>query len=262
MSACLLGLGGPPAVVAAPAGVATAMPYGDPTGRWTLRFEDNFDGTSVDPSKWSPGFGWGKTSGHAEEYCAPENNVVGGGLLIQRLDNGPQHGKPFTAGCLHTKGKFSQLYGYFEARMKVPKGAGFVSAFWAKPESEAWPPELDVHEVLGARPDTVRMTAFWRDAGATHRAQGRWTGPDLSEGFHVFGADWGPTRTIWYVDGVERFRTTSGAGAMDDEGPFYVMLNTHIGTNFGGSPDATVIWPRFQLVDYVRVWARTPTNRP
>jgi beta-glucanase (GH16 family) len=246
--------------LAARAPVRTVAPYGQTTARWVLQFEDHFDGTSLDPSKWSNGFGWGTTSEHAQEYCAPENNVVGNGLLVQRLDNGPQRGRPYTAGCINTRGKFSQLYGYWEARINVPKGTGFVSAFWAKPDSEAWPPELDIQEVLGDRTDTVRMTLFWDDDGTARRTQRRWTGADLSDGFHVFGADWGPTETIWYVDGKERFRTRNGADAMDDKGPFYLMINTHVGTNFGGSPDETVVWPSFQLVDYVRVWARAPSR--
>lgn len=256
MSLVLVVGGDAPAGAAVASNVETVAPYGAPRGRWVLQFRDEFHGSSLDGSKWSNGFGWGDTADHAQEYCAPENNVVGNGLLVQRLDNGPQRGRPYTAGCIHTKDKFSQLYGFWEARIRVPRGRGFVSAFWAKPNSEAWPPELDIEEVLGGRTNTVRMTIFWEQNETVQRSQGRVTGPDLSEEFHVFGAQWGPTQTIWYLDGVERFRTNAGADAMADKGPFYMMVNTHIATNFGGLPDDSVLWPSYQLVDYVRVWTR------
>ena len=42
---------------------------------WELVFEDNFDGTSLDKSKWNPTYNWGSTHNH-RAYCDPAN---GGG---------------------------------------------------------------------------------------------------------------------------------------------------------------------------------------
>jgi Glycosyl hydrolases family 16 len=114
------------ALVSAPTGVAWPLTIEPPPvvvqpsestgGPWRLTFSDEFDGTAVDADKWSNGFGWGD---------------------------------------LHTKETFSQRYGHWEARMRVASGAGLHSAFWGKPASEQWPPELDVEEIGGV--DYVRI---------------------------------------------------------------------------------------------------------
>src|SRR5581483_3989068 len=157
---------------------------------------------------------------------------------------------------LHTKEKFAQLYGYWEARIRVASGAGLHSAFWGKPANERWPPELDVEEVGGARPDTVIMTVHWRDAGTHRQRNRRFQGDDLSGGFHVFGAEWSPEGTVWYVDGVERARITDGAAEMAAEGPFYALLDLQVGLRGAVQPSAATPFPGEQVVDYVRIWRR------
>jgi beta-glucanase (GH16 family) len=135
-------------------------------------------------------------------------------------------------------------------------GRGLHSAFWGKPASEAWPPELDVEEIGGDRPDTVIMTNHWRDDSGHRQKTQRWRGPDFSDSYHVFGAEWSPDETVWYVDGVERARTTAGAAEMSAGGPFYVLLNLQVGLGGAAQPSAATRFPAYQLVDYVRIWDR------
>jgi beta-glucanase (GH16 family) len=135
-------------------------------------------------------------------------------------------------------------------------GRGLHSAFWGKPASEAWPPELDVEEIGGDRPDTVIMTNHWRDDSGHRQKTQRWRGPDFSDSYHVFGAEWSPEETVWYVDGVERARTTAGAAEMSAGGPFYVLLNLQVGLGGAAQPSAATRFPAYQLVDYVRIWDR------
>jgi beta-glucanase (GH16 family) len=231
-------------------------PLGSSGGLWVPTFVDEFDGPGVDDSKWSNGFGWGDTAANFAASCDPAANEVVAGALVQRAVDQPQNGKSYRGACLHTKGKFSQLYGYWETRLRVPTGPGLHSAFWGKPADDSWPPELDVEEIGGDRPDTVIMSVHWRD-GTRHRLRNqRWRGDDFSDGFHVFGAEWSPDGTVWYVDGVERARVTDGAEAMAAKGPFYALLNLQVGLGGAAMPDATTPFPAVQLVDYVRIWER------
>jgi beta-glucanase (GH16 family) len=251
--------------IGAPAGRTRSLPPAPAAssgGIWLLTFDDEFDGPGVDAAKWSNGFGWGESADHVAAYCDPAGNTVESGVLVQRADNRPLGGKPYRGACLNTKNKFSQLYGYWEARMKVPAGAGLWSAFWAKPNDESWPPELDVEEISGHATDRVIMTVHWRE-GTAHRADNRkFSGPDFAADYHVFGAEWAPEGTTWYVDGVERGRTPEGAAHMSEGGAFYLLLDLQAGLAGAEPPDASTPWPAIRAVDYVRVWSRPALPAP
>ena len=231
-----------------------AQPAGSSGGLWLPTFDDEFDGPGVDASKWSNGFGWGDSAANFAAWCDPSANVVERGVLVQRADKVARGDKLYSGACLHTKGAFSQLYGYWEARIQVPSGRGLHSAFWGKPADEAWPPELDVEEVGGARPDTVIMSVHWRDPSGHRLSNQRW--PGLTPSYHTFGAEWSPDGTVFYVDGEERARLTEGAAEMAGEGPFYALLDLQVGLAGAVQADDTTAFPAYQLVDYVRMWQR------
>ncbi|HET9771495.1 MAG TPA: family 16 glycosylhydrolase, partial [Acidimicrobiia bacterium] len=162
-------------------------------GGWVLTFSDDFDGRTLDRTKWSNGFGWGQATNSDFGWCDPANNVVSGGVLTQRIERRPGGGQPFRVGCIHSKDKFAQRYGYWEARIRAAGCFGSRTAFWGKPNDESWPPEIDVVEVNGEGPrtDTAKFTVHWRRPGARHLQAGDYhTGPNFSEDYHVFGAEW------------------------------------------------------------------------
>jgi beta-glucanase (GH16 family) len=234
-------------------------------GTWALSFEDEFEGFELDSRKWSNGYGWGNASASTRAYCDPANSIVVDGILVQQARKVPQEGKPFSGACINTRHKFSQLYGYWEIRMRTAGGRGFYNAFWAKPDSGSWPPEIDVVEAPGGIPNRVTHTVHWHDGVAPRKSNSRFFGPDFSKGFHTFGVQWSPKGSIWYVDGVETFRTSDGASHMGGNGPFYAILVLQVSQISPYFPpvDATTPWPGHQYVDYVRVWKRpAPPPKP
>jgi Glycosyl hydrolases family 16 len=52
----------------------------------------------------------------------------------------------YVSGILTTQSSFSQKYGYFEIRSKIPVGTGVWPAFWLLSDDGGWPPEMDVME--------------------------------------------------------------------------------------------------------------------
>ncbi|HMC05382.1 MAG TPA: glycoside hydrolase family 16 protein, partial [Actinomycetota bacterium] len=231
-----------------------SAPGADPS-EWALTFSDEFDGPALDRSKWSSGFGWGNDTNSNYGVCNPAENVVSGGFLAQRIERKPGGGEPFSVGCINSKNKFAQQYGYWEARMRTARCYGSRSAFWGKPNDESWPPEIDVVEVNGESSNTAKFTVHWNDAG--HReSQGSFTGPDFSDGFHTFGAQWTPDGVTWFVDGVERRRTPAGSARLDDGGAFYTILNSQV-----IDPDSTcgqIPANSVEYVDYIRIWTPAP----
>src|SRR5581483_11889841 len=67
-------------------------------------------------------------------------------------------GNPYVSGILTSQGSFAQKHGYFEIRAKIPYGTGVWPAFWLLADDGGWPPEIDVMEGRGQRPDDLVMT--------------------------------------------------------------------------------------------------------
>ncbi|MEX2681121.1 MAG: family 16 glycosylhydrolase [Candidatus Sigynarchaeota archaeon] len=241
-------------------------------GRWGIIFEDNFDGTSLNLSRWSYNYpvDWphgGHTHNH-EAYMAEENVLVEGGLLrIVGEDRRHPSAPPpeetgwgylsynYTAGAIHTMGKFSAKYGYFEARMKFPEGpTGFWPAFWTLNEAGGWPPEIDIHEWLSNKPRTLYCTFHYRDEANAHRSSGDSIDllPDMSKGFHVYGVEWSADSIAWYFDNAKVYSYSNPATIAQLQAQ-YIIINLAVG-GWAAPPDASTAWPAYYEVDWVRVW--------
>ena len=107
-----------------------------PAGNFTLTFEDNFEGSSLDGSKWKMGGHYGGIQGQGGNN--PENiSVSGGTLKLIATDVPTVYGTQsfnYSAGEISTFTKFKQTYGYFEARMRWDSVTGLWPAFWTMPD--------------------------------------------------------------------------------------------------------------------------------
>jgi beta-glucanase (GH16 family) len=74
---------------------------------------------------------------------------------------------PYISGLITTCGTFSQLYGVFEVRARIPSGLGLGSCARLLSERGAWPPEIDILEILGNQTNTL-VTTWHRNALAKH----------------------------------------------------------------------------------------------
>ena len=90
-------------------------------------FADEFDSARLDTARWNDTY----PTGQAEQQAyVPEALSVSSGMLHISAAARPGDGLPYTSGTITTRGKFSQQYGYFEMRARVPQGQGLWPAFW------------------------------------------------------------------------------------------------------------------------------------
>ena len=243
-----------------------------------LTWSDEFNGNSLDLTKWGyqtgngcPGIcGWGNNE--LEYYTNNTNNVsVSGGALALTAQYQPNYngsGNNYTSGKILTVGNFSQKYGHFEARIKVPSAAGTWPAFWMLADSTAWPQtgEIDIEECANKNPITWFGTLHFANAGGSHLSQGyTYNSPaPLSDDYHLYAADWTTDSISFYVDSVLRGTVSKtaliAAGGVwpFDSQKFYIILNLAVGGNFTGQTPNPTDFPQTMLVDYVRVYSKDP----
>jgi beta-glucanase (GH16 family) len=248
-----------------------------------LTWSDEFNkpaGTGVDTSKWNfdiGGGGWGNAE--RQYYTNSTSNAVhdGNNLVITARKENPanyncHYGRcEYTSARLLTAGKFTQKYGRFESRMKLPRGQGIWPAFWMLGDnlgSAGWPQagEIDIMENIGKEPNTVYGTIHGPGySGAGGITGSRNIGRPLADDFHTFTVDWSPNLIVWYIDGSEYHRVTNGSVGGNQwvfDHNFFMILNLAVGGNWPGFPDASTSFPQSLVVDYVRVYAYTEGGTP
>ncbi|GIJ29313.1 endo-1,3-beta-glucanase [Micromonospora qiuiae] len=245
-----------------------------------LTWQDEFNapaGTPVDQSKWRfdiGGHGWGNNE--RQYYTNSTSNAVHdgqGNLVITARRENPanyqcHYGRcEYTSARLLTAATFSQAYGRFEARIKIPRGQGIWPAFWMLGNNfgnVGWPAsgEIDIMENIGREPNTVHGTIHGPGySGGGGIGGSRTIGQPLADTFHTYRVDWEPNVIRWYLDGQEFFRVDPGrlgGNRWVFDHPFFMILNVAVGGDWPGYPDGSTQFPQQMLVDYVRVYGHVP----
>jgi beta-glucanase (GH16 family) len=227
-----------------------------------LTFDEPFD--KLDVSAWGPGTRWiAHTPWNGDFGDATFVNPVPGfpfsvenGIL--RIEARQEADGKWRSGLLsstdHYGRGFSQQFGYFEMRAKLPKGPGLWPAFWlvgnADPDTSA---ELDIMEYYGAFPDMYESVVHvWKksDRGRAYQALLRHQVPtgSLSEDFHLYGASIEPDWIVLYLGRTEVGRTPTPP---EFHRPMFILLNLAMGA---GWPINETPNPSVLQVDYVRAY--------
>ena len=195
---------------------------------WELVWSDEFDGDTLDPSKWDcqigNGFfdyrthawvpGWGNEE--LQYYTRePQNLFLRDSVLHIRAVKESLHGCGYTSARIRTRRNdglplFAKRYGKFEFRARVPHGKGLWPALWMLPQDDVYGPwaasgEIDVMEIVGERPHeylgTVHFgSSFPKRSLVTHVHKFA-DGGSVAD-FHVYAVEWEPGEIRWLVDGT------------------------------------------------------------
>lgn len=240
-----------------------------PVSDWRLVWSDEFNGSSIDESKWTwevQGPGW--VNHELQNYTNRrwENSRVENGHLVIEGRRDWYNGHEYSSARLKTQGRASWKYGKVEARIKLPGGWGTWPAFWMMPDNQSrgWPAcgEIDIMEEVGYNQDSIHATTHsqaynWKSN--TQRTAATNVGGVTSD-YHTYTLEWYPDRIDMFVDG-RKYYTSRNDYTGDDAWPFdknfHIILNLAIGGDWGGAQGVDPnIWPRQMLVDYVRVYQR------
>jgi beta-glucanase (GH16 family) len=269
-----------------------------PDRQWKLVFSDEFEGQTIDPSKWgtSRHFGWALNGIKTER--TPTNSFLDGqGHFVNVLSRDEAGVLRYHHG-IDTKGKFHFVYGYAEARVQFSREPGWWSAFWLWGVEKGVNPflygqEIDIYEDFfkpKRRNDIQHAVHFdteldvaeesARNVGAAqmiHAARmGRVSkgclggGAQLADygGWHTVAVLWTPLEYIWYVDGKETARLDYKKVPVTTQ-PQYVLLSGIFRAPaakddpkklfYGDIREAKL--PDQFMVDYVRVYQEEPGSR-
>jgi beta-glucanase (GH16 family) len=230
---------------------------------YSLIWNDEFDTeNSLPESEWwfeTGKTGWGNNelqnyvAGLGEDAAA----LVEGGIL---KITAKKRGEEVISARINTKR--SWLYGYFEARLKLPRGKGTWPAFWMLPENFVKFPddgEIDIMEAVGYDPGWVHTGVHTKRYTGETGKNARKNVPTGQSDFHVYAVEWTPDFIRGYVDGEFYFEFLNDHEGNEDtwpfSKPFYLKLNLAWGGNWGGLEgiDEDCL-PAVYEIDYVRVY--------
>ncbi len=224
-----------------------------PASQWVLTWHNEFNGPVGRPANWiylTGGGGWSHRS--LMYYTAADVSTDGHGHLVLTANKGGSsyscwYGPcRYTSARMQTQGTFAQVYGKFEARIKIPLGRGIWPAFWMEGPNG----EIDIIETNSRKVNVVHGAAH--APGLHYPVTLTWNQP-VSASYHIFGVTWTRKGVTWTIDGRAYGHLAAYPGWTLNT-PFFLILDIAVGGGWPGSPDATTQFPAHLSVDWIRVY--------
>lgn len=243
---------------------------------YTLVWQDLFDGTDLDPMRWTIEVnGNGGGNNELQYYTDRTDNVCvrkdskGNGCLILTAKRESYLGKQFTSGRIISKNKVSFKYGKIEAAIRLPKTAnGLWPAFWMMGDDfdqVGWPRcgEIDIMEFgnatginAGTQDRYFNGACHWGPSWQNHPNYARaiTNSYSLQDGeFHIYTCIWNEERIAMYVDldkypSADPYYEMTIPASTDEWAPGYyfhkenfLLFNVAVGGDFTGIHNASAI---------------------
>ena len=269
-----------------------------PEKKWKLVWADEFNYTGhPDPEKWSYEEGYWRRPTELQYYTVKrlENaRVDGANLIIEVRKETPESFYPtslndewhrYTSANVNTRNTAAWLYGRFEIRARLPKGAGMWPALWFlsplrtpdlpgphKPRNddgsatvyprrgpggyaasgESSQGEIDLMEAWGSRPYRT-FTYIHGTQGPTPSANYQHK-RDIYNEYIVYAMEWYPDRIDFYRDDekILTYGKDPKIGWAFDK-PMYLLMNIAVGGPDEPAPPDNIL-PQQMVIDYVRVY--------
>ena len=248
---------------------------------WSDEFTSGSSKTAPSSANWTfEKWAAGKVNNEKQQYIDSLNAayVSDGTLKIRAYKSGSN----WYSARLKTEdalGNRSWKYGYFEAKIKMPKGTGVWPAFWMMPHDPTgksgdgaygtWPKsgELDIMEYSpGTQGKKVYATVHHSKSAEEittdkYETLGSKEIDDVTTAFHTYGLYWTETYIEAFIDGVslgvkyknENYNSGKSWIQWPYDQKYYIILNLAMGGNLGGNIDSSLTEAIYEI-DYVRVY--------
>lgn len=264
---------------------------------YRLVWNDEFEGTAVDPARWDVNVGvnaWYKrasdgrfvephwfneafapwteagTINYERQYYSPDNVSVRDGLLeitarAETVQNpvglyDPNYHR-YTSGKLNSADEFQFRFGIVKWRAQLPSGQGLWPALWMlnAPNPWYWDDEIDVMEGRGSQP-TVTTSAHHFKVGPDNANQYNSGTLDTGRNLQQGFNEYGLEWTASSIRTWINDQTVFTDTVAIPQGPMFLIMNAAVGGHFDGVPASDAIFPTQFRIDWVRVWQ--PASQP
>ncbi len=250
------------AISAAAAEKADAKPYQTTVNLegYRLVWSDEFDGGALNSAEWHY-----RTDSNWSSTQQAQNVTVQDGKLRIALKQEKARGKNYTGGGVISKRNF--VYGYYEARFKVPATLGWHTSFWMSAYDDQNPNKvggIGLHEMDVCEHDSWKLDSYTRALwmrkpkveGKAPRLPGwkRIPTPDLTKDFNVWGCEFTPTNVRYFFNGEEIQNWDISDYQTGEQRIWLTSIAANLGKKTGDPVDHEL--PAFAEFDYVRFYEK------
>jgi len=228
--------------------------------KWNLTFEEKFNETSLDTSKWMTRYFWGDTTMDSSFVLEDDKSFITDGANIEFYDNkarivtkaGDVEGLvwrseqgfvtedfDFTSGLISTARSFKQKYGIFKAKIKMA-GGSVAQTFWMV--SETMLPHIDVARFENGK---LHSNFFYGKGNSPHKSISKTGGAKYADQYFIFTLEWSPNKLVWKINDKVFKTQTSGVPQED----MYINFSSNLKK---GASDAGL--PSAMEIDWVRIY--------
>lgn len=230
---------------------------------YELVFFDEFATEGLNPDNWKHRYNEGHLYGAGIASIGSVSQPGDGYLHLTTNYESEQ----FLTGMIRSQQQFQ--YGYFEARIRFQTLQGHHGAFWLQSETYGVfvgdpgqsGAEVDIIEFFGnGRSATdAKQNVYYDPYNSGQEQSGdefevfyrdTHDGRELSEDFHIFGMLWNSDEYIFFIDGIETWRTSVGLSHVEE----YVILSLTTSAWENDRLESSQL-PNEMIVDYVRVYS-------
>ncbi|MCP4310348.1 MAG: family 16 glycosylhydrolase [Bacteroidetes bacterium] len=228
--------------------------------KWDLTFDEKFDDSKLDTSKWMTRYYWGDKGMNSSFAMEDDKSFPTNGDNIEFYDNkarivtkavkteGPvwrghqgfvMEEFDYTSGMISSAQSFRQKFGIFKAKVKMDAGT-VAQAFWMV--SDGMLPHVDVARFENGK---LHSNYFWGKSGSHHKSISKTSGSKYADTYFIYSLEWSPNKLVWKIN--NKIFKTQSSGVPQEE--MYINFSSNLKQDASekGLPSAMEI-------DWVRVY--------